>query len=232
MQLWKRQLGYDLPSPNVLSCCLCHKITGMKSSGLKGLPFWWPLESNSVSSKYTSKVPDVPEVTHWPPQDFTLEYQLYARNIWGLKFHQSDIWNPAQIMRLCGSVICVGPGADLRTGCLPESRVGAQPHRDPAHCRATLVRCFWVAPPVSLCWCLGWKHRLWPFCAQLVADIALGGTHAFFFFSAMQGIPFNTSLFTGSRFCLESACKASRDVKASRLCSSSPVAQCPNNSNQ
>lgn len=79
---------------------------------------------------------------------------------------------------------------------------------------------------------LGWKHRLWPFCAQLVADIALGGTHAFFFFSAMQGIPFNTSLFTGSRFCLESACKASRDVKASRLCSSSPVAQCPNNSNQ
>lgn len=51
----------------------------------------------------------------------------------------------------------------------------------------------------------------------------------FFFFYAMQGIPFNTSLFTGSRFCLESACKASRDVKASRLCSSS---QCPNNSNQ
>lgn len=35
---------------------------------------------------------------------------LGARNIWGLKL-QPDIPNPSQIMRPCGSVLCVGRGS-------------------------------------------------------------------------------------------------------------------------
>lgn len=157
------------------------------------------------NQKCTSRLPDVPEITYWPHRISPLSIN-YVQESFG-------VWNcnlTSQIQHR--SWDCVVPcfvwalGADLRRmGSLPLTLVGSQPHRNPAHRRATLVRVF-LGGTLCLSQSFCWKHKLWPFCVQLVADIALGGSHAISLFcSAMQGIPFKTSVFTHSRWDAHSA---------------------------
>lgn len=101
---------------------------------------------------------------------------LGARNLWSVKL-QLDIPNPAQTMRPCASVLCLGPGSrsykckvSPTRLCMP-TQVGTQAHRGLAHCRAALVRVF-LGGTSFLCQNLCWKHRLWLFVYSLEASKA------------------------------------------------------------